>query len=408
MSNESYFVIVSVVIDVRRAAEHIGRTMNGARKEQRKRRRTGFAAGMAAVMTVVWMSAPLTALAAEERAQEADPSADRQVRAAYEEYTERLDGIAWQWEIDDNGFEVIEEQMFPIETEVFGTVLLVPAVEPQYHRLVLFWAQTDGRILDRTDYLAVNTWYAGSMEQPFRSLSAVAFQDLNRDGRLDIILIAKCRNRTGAYAARDYQMGDVLFQGDGGFYRDYRISDEINRFGMNKSADCIIAYVRDGFSTKFLYTASTKAELLQNGAKVVEEQDYVRQFEKLGSLEVMPVTYDIGRFTFFMIYLIDEQGDIVWSFQPMGDYDNLYALRGIACKDIDGDGMKDLLVLGRYSNSADVSEMAVASSYEIYYQRTGGFETDTEVKRRVVCGNDDTVAGLVEKARAYWGWSPET
>lgn len=58
---------------------------------------------------------------------------------------------------------------------------------------------------------------------------------------------------------------------------------------------------------------------------------------------------DLADCSVFMIYLVDEQGNIVWSFQPMGDYDNLYALKGITCKDIDGDGMKDLLVLARYN-----------------------------------------------------------
>ena len=109
-----------------------------------------------------------------------------------------------------------------------------------------------------------------------------------------------------------------------------------------------------------------------------------------------------------MIYLVDEQGNIVWSFQPMGDYDNLYALKGITCRDIDGDGMKDLLVFARYSYEGSVDEVVIESDYQIYYQRTSGFETDTEVKRKVHCSEEDTVAELVEKARAYWGWSPES
>ena len=51
--------------------------------------------------------------------------------------------------------------------------------------------------------------------------------------------------------------------------------------------------------------------------------------------------------------------------------------------------------------------MIIKSDYQIYYQRTGGFDTDTEVKKKVSCSDEDTVAELVDKARAYWGWSPE-
>ena len=70
--------------------------------------------------------------------------------------------------------------------------------------------------------------------------------------------------------------------------------------------------------------------------------------------------------------------------------------------------MKDILVLARYSYAGSNNELLIRSDYAIYYQRTSGFETDTEVKQKVICSDEDTVAGLVEKARAYWGWSPET
>ena len=361
--------------------------------------------GLAAMLLSCFV---MPVLAKEEDSEAMRTEANRQILADYQEYQERLSAIGGEWEIDDYGFAVIEDQIFPIETECFGNVWLVPAMEEQYHRLALFLVNEEGIVVYKTDQLAANSWNVGSLEQPIRGISAVAFQDLNKDGRTDIVLIADCRNRTGAYAGKSYPVGDALFQNDEGFYRDYRISDKINRFGMNKSADSITAYVRDGYSTEFLYTASTKSELLKNGFVITEEQDYFRQFEKLGYLEVMPGTYTMAQFTTFIIYLVNEQGNIVWSFQPMGDFDNLYALKGVRCVDIDGDGMKDILVLARYSYAGSNNELITKSDYSIYYQRTGGFETDTEVKRKISCSDEDTVAGLVEKARAYWGWSPET
>ena len=138
---------------------------------------------------------------------------------------------------------------------------------------------------------------------------------------------------------------------------------------------------------------------------MAQEQCYFRQFEKLGRLEVVPGTYTMADFAVFMIYLINEQGEIVWSFQPMGEYDNLYALKGITCRDIDGDGMKDILVLARYSYEGN--ELLTESNYSIYYQRTDGFFEDTMIQKRYPCSDEDTVAGLVEKARAYWGWKTE-
>ncbi len=92
----------------------------------------------------------------------------------------------------------------------------------------------------------------------------------------------------------------------------------------------------------------------------------------------------------------------------MGDFDNLYALKGITCKDIDGDGMKDLLVLARYNYAGNEGNPVPICDYRIYYQRTDGFVEDTEVKKKLSCGEEDTAAELVEKARAYWGWSKES
>ncbi len=328
----------------------------------------------------------------------------RGISAAFEDYRERLSKPQWQWEIEGAGFEVAWEQAFPIEMEGSGEVVMIPAIEEEYHRLALFFAEAGGRIVYRTDQLEVNSRNRGELAAPVRELNAVSFQDINRDGLTDIVMIVTCVNKKGDYAGKPYKIGETLFQGEQEFYRDYRLSDKINRFGMNKSVESIVSFVRDGNSTEFLYTAATRQELVDNGFHIISEQCYYRQFEKLGRLEVVPGTYTMASFATFMIYLVNEQGYIVWSFQPMGEYENLYALKGITCRDIDGDGMKDILVLARYSSGDDDNELVVKSDYDIYYQRTGGFYEDTEVKRRYKCRDEDTVSELVEKARRYWGW----
>ena len=88
----------------------------------------------------------------------------------------------------------------------------------------------------------------------------------------------------------------------------------------------------------------------------------------------------------------------------MGGYANLYSLRGMSAKDLDGDGMKDLLVVARYSSEGENGEMVVEGHFSIYYQRTGGFDEDTEFVGDNPYQDEDTVEGLVKKIRAYWGW----
>lgn len=325
----------------------------------------------------------------------------------YQNYQRRFSEITERAEIEPAGFKIIEDQIFPIETEGFGQVYLVPALDKIYDRLALFFTDESGKVVYKTDQLAVNNRNTGEMKQPVRELKAISFQELNRDGLMDIVLITTCVNDKGSYAGKPYKIGDVLFQDKKGFYRDYRISDKINRFGMNKSVESIAAFVRDGDSTEFLYTAATKKELLDNGFEIAKEQCHYRQFEKFGRLEVVPGTYTMANFATFMIYLVNEQGYIVWSFQPMGDFDNLYALKGITCRDIDGDGMKDIVVFARYSYEGNGNELLIESDYSIYYQRTGSFYEDTQIKKQYPCGEEETMSGIVDKARTYWGWKTE-
>lgn len=331
------------------------------------------------------------------------------VLALYNDYQERFEAITHVDEMEQNGYIVAEEQVFSIIFETFGEeeISFVPAMDDTYHRLAFFLADGEGNILYKHNQLETNYILKGVMEQPNLDIASVSFQDVNRDGLTDIILLTKCRNDLGDYAGKIYKTGDVLFQGEQEFYRDWRISDKINRFSMNKNANCIISFVRDGCSTEFLYMATTLDELLNNGFEIIEEQSYTRNFEKLGKLKTVPGIFKLSEYAVFMIYLVDEQGDIVWSFQPMEDYDNLYSLKGITGKDVDGDGMKDLVVLARYSREDSEGKLVVESDCSIYYQRTGAFDRDRDFENYYTCTEDDTLEELVKKIREYWGWKVE-
>lgn len=331
------------------------------------------------------------------------------VRQQYEEYEARFASINHVEDIENQGFGIMEGQVFTEVFESFGEepLTFMAALDNTYNRLAIFLAKEDGTIVYKCNQLETNNRVTGQMEQNTKEIAAVSFVDLNMDEQKDIILITKCMNEEGEYEGRLYKIGDVLFQREGSFYRDYRISDKINRFGMNKSAKCIVSFVRDGQSAEFLYTATTHEELFENNFEEIPEQCYYREFEKLGKLLVLPGVFHMGDYDVFMIYLINTQGNIVWSFQPMGDYDNLYSLRGMSGKDVDGDGMKDLVVLARYSYENDAGEIVIESACSIYYQRTGGFDMDTEFVQQFKCTDELTMSDLVNEIRAYWGWETE-
>lgn len=332
-----------------------------------------------------------------------------QIIRQYEDYQERFAAIESADDISEQGFYAIEDQSFPVLLESFGEeeVTFLPIMDSTYRRMALLVTDSGGNVLYKTNQLETNNRCLGEMTQPTRDLAAVSFQDVNGDGQTDILLITNCVNDVGDYAGKPYKVGDVLFQRDGSFYRDWRISDRINRFSMNKSIEMMVSYVRDGNSAEVLYTAATLEELLNQGFQVVQEQNYYRTFEKQGRLQVVPGIIRMADYDIFMIYLVNEQGYIVWSFQPMGDYDNLYALKGMPCRDLDGDGMKDMLVLARYSRSGADGALLIDTKCTIYYQRTDGFEEDTEFEKTYQCTEEDTAEGLTRLIREYWGWTVE-
>lgn len=327
----------------------------------------------------------------------------------YQEYQENFEEIAHLDDIESRGYDILDDQVFTIKLESFEQeeVTLIPALEISWNRLALFLADGQGNILYKCNDLETNNCARGRMLQNTQGIVSIAFDDANQDGRTDIILISRCVNDTGDYAGIPYKVGDVLFQGEDTFYRDWRISDKINRFGMNKSTNQILFFVRDGRSTEFLYTATTLDELLEHGFYIIEEQYYTRNFEKLGRLKVVPGTFRMAWYDIFLIYLVNEQGDIVWSLQPMGDYDGLYSLKGINGRDVDGDGLKDLVVLARYSREDENGERQIENKCMIYYQRTSGFEADTEFENYYQYAEEDTMEMMIQKIREYWGWQVE-
>lgn len=324
--------------------------------------------------------------------------------AQYQEYCQRLEIISSERQIEENGFILIKEHVFPMETEAFGEVLFIPALDSACSRLVLFFAAPDGKILYYTEQLETNNQNRGKFNQLNEGIAAVSFQDMDDDGLIDILLVTFCTKEEEVSTGKRYKVGDVLFQNKQGFYRDYRLSNKINQFNMNKSIRFIVSFIKEGYSTEFLYKAATLEELTSNGFTIVSEQWGWWNFEKLGQLLVVPGIYRMAEYSIFMIYLVNKQGYIVWSFQPMEEYENLYDLQGVKCQDIDGDGLKDIVVLAQYTYEGEEGEMVVAKEYAIYYQRTGGFSADTEMKSWYHCEDNTDMKTLIEQARDFWGY----
>lgn len=335
----------------------------------------------------------------------AEENSDLQIQE-YQQYYQHFDQIHTRAELLASDFQIIQEHIYPITLEGYGEVTVYAALHHTCHRLAIFMTQPDGTVIYKTDQLSANYQDQGVLKQPNTGMAAMSFQDVTNDGKKDLIVISLAN---GTENERFYKVGDVLFRSDETarqlFYRDYRISNKLNEYGMNKSIYFVSSYLMNGYSTEFLYTAATLEELRKKGFQVNLNVSRWQEFKKWGKLYVVSGVYRMAEYNVFMIYLVNEQGYIVWSFQPMQDYESLYALYGVVCQDIDGDGLKDVIVLGRYHDGESEDGFVLKTDYAVYYQRTNGFYADTELKIQYQCSDDETrISTVIEAGHQYWGW----
>ena len=300
--------------------------------------------------------------------------------------------------------QAAEQIMVMMDHAALGKLKALPAIHWEYNRLALFFVSEDGVVIAKTDDFISNSWLEGQTRQTNRDLLSISCFDLNGDGLDDIIIISACRNDFGIYADKTYPVADVLFQNQQGFYRDPRVSDKINRFDMNKTDQAVLAFVRDGVSMEFLFTAKNLAELLAKGFKPISSQCFTEHFEKFGVVDVISGFFNMAGQNYLMVYIVDKDGRILWNFQPMHYYVNFYAISAFSFRDIDGDGNKDLLLIGYYVTYDEDRTVIIKKDYDIYYQRAGYFLEDIKFKQSYYCQEDDTISTITKVARQYWGW----
>jgi len=319
-----------------------------------------------------------------------------------DQYMARFHSINTLTEAKAAGYEPVGiiTDYFPTAC-VHAECTVYPSINRQYGRMALFFADADGRVLYKTEDLACNNFYSGQLTQPNADVAAISERDVNGDGLKDILIINLCLDDDGVF-----KIGDILYQGADMFYRDWRVTDKINRFNMNKDIDMMTAFARDGQSAEFLYSAATLDELIRDGFIPLTDQTFDADFEKFGAVKVVPGTYTMGGIHIFILYLVNSDGLVVWNFQCMRGYDSFNRMTGISFKDVDGDGWADLSVLAVYDSLGDNDETQTVTDFSIYYQRDGYFFEDTDFRAAFLkqLTGKETMDDIVQAARKYWGW----
>lgn len=321
----------------------------------------------------------------------------------YSDYLNRLENIKTEQDIKKNGFTVIKKQTFFVDFENFGNVKFVPVIDKKHNRIALLFFNKRGHIVFKTEQIESNYWNKGEMKQPNLDIVAVSFLDMNYDGLKDVVIICNCVNQSGTYAGETYKIGEVLFQTGNGFYRDWRISDRMNRFSMNKDIPMITSFVRDGQSSEFLYTSSSMDQLLQNDFRLIKSQCFSVYLEKFGEVQVRPGIYQMAGRYIFMVFLIDSNGKILWNFEPINEYNILHELNALSFRDVNEDGLKDMIIYASYGKTGENGAAVIEYDVSIYHQGAGYFYEDIEFKKTLNDIQHETIYTITEKARKFWG-----
>lgn len=322
----------------------------------------------------------------------------------YSRYLAHFESINNLEDIERAGYEISDITYITSyfqTTSIDSECTIYPAINKQYGRIALFFADAEGNVLYKTEDLECNYFFKESLYQPNIAIAAMAERDINGDGSKDILIIVRCLDD-----GNKFKIGDILIQGEETFYRDWRISEKINRFSMDKDINMMMSFVYDGQSAEFLYSASTLDELLNGGFEPLTDQVFHADYEKFGTVKVVPGTYTMGGHHIFILYLVNSERQVVWNFQCMRDYDNFSRMTGISFKDVDGDGWADLSILAEYKSLDDNNELYTAKDFSIYYQRDGYFFEDKDFHTTFFneLTGEEVMDDIVQAARRYWGW----
>ena len=133
---------------------------------------------------------------------------EKELLLEYQAYEERFASIEGMEDLEENQYEIMEDQIFPVTLETIRQeeLTLVPAIDRSLNRAALFFLDGAGQVVYRFNQLEANYRLKGELKQAVKDVIGVSFSDVNQDGLKDIILISRCENPSGSYAGIPYKV----------------------------------------------------------------------------------------------------------------------------------------------------------------------------------------------------------
>lgn len=141
------------------------------------------------------------------------------------------------------------------------------------------------------------------------------------------------------------------------------------------------------------------SDLQEKGLKVIENQSFWVELENWGKVRFVSRQFtDEGTFK-LQFYLVDDKGNILYNFP---DFYNskfwfFYELRAIAFKDVNKDGLKDIVVIADYVSGVGEQGAIPFPVGSVYFQKENEFVNIPELDEQINDANKNETIDMIQK-----------
>ena len=141
--------------------------------------------------------------------------------------------------------------------------------------------------------------------------------------------------------------------------------------------------------------------LQKQGLKVVEEQSFWIELENWGKVRFIAGEKEIKQLPKLSFYLIDSKDNVLYSLPEFyGNMWILYEVKAISFKDVNRDGLKDIIVVADYILGHGENAAVPFSVGSVYFQKDKEFvslpELDMEINEKNQNKSTDIIFKFVE------------
>lgn len=142
-------------------------------------------------------------------------------------------------------------------------------------------------------------------------------------------------------------------------------------------------------------------EMQKKGLEIIENQSFWVELEKWGKVKFISSQFPDGGTFKLKFFLVDNQGNILYSFPEFygSQFWFFYELRAISFKDVNNDGLKDIIVIADYTSGAGEEGAIPFPVASIYFQKGKGFITLPKLDQQINdAKKNDSIKSVVEFA----------